>query len=406
MSAHPAPATAPPPPPAPPAFATRYGYATAWITGAVFSAVVVLLIIMRPGIEAVWDQTFIGYQFSAGYPHFETGIVSHLLVGAVNGVRPFDPVVSNTIIRALAALLFVGSAALLAWSLTGTARLWAFFAFMLLVVSARFPFLWLSSELFAAAFMMLMLWSIVRGQSIALTGLFLVLFSLSKADLALPGALVGIYMILRSDPVPRWRRAAVLGGMAAVLVVPSLLFASSYYGQFGGRTWVSFGQHYGELVRILQIEPAPPGWGAWVMYLDRAFPGANSVAEAALSNPRQYLYFVSLSLAESSIRLVLTKLLLLIPIAAWFFAGMRKSWRIIVLLLLTSVIPIVLLSFLHVRYQTRLYPLALFIIFAGLRDGVYSRRQERVLMIALAVILAWQLIDLVPVLHSAHWLPD
>jgi hypothetical protein len=405
MSTHPAPDSAPPPP-VTPAFATRYGYATAWTAGAVFSAVVVLLIILRPAIEAVWDQTFIGYQFSAGYPHFEAGIVSHLLVGVVNAIRPFDAVASNTIIRALAALLFVGSAALLAWSVTGAARLWAYFAFLLLVVSARFPFLWLSSELFASAFMMLFLWSLVRGHAIAVTGLFLVLFSFSKADLALPGALVGAYLILRSHPVPRWRRAAMLGGIAAVLVVPSLLFASSYYGQFGGRTWVSFGQHYGELVRTLQIEPAPPGWGAWVMYLDRAFPGANSVAEAALSNPRQYLYFVSLSLAESSIRLVQTKLLVLIPIAAWLFTGLRKSWRVIVLLLLTSVIPIVLLSFLHMRYQARLYPLALFIIFAGLRDGAYSGRQERTLMAVLAVLLGWQLIDLMPVLQSAYWLPD
>jgi hypothetical protein len=403
MSAPTDPATAPP---APAAFVVRHGHAIAWTTGAVLTAVVVLLIIVRPGVEAVWDQTFIAYRLTAGYPHFEAGIVSHLLVGTVNAIRPYDAVVSNTIIRALAALLFVASAALLAWSVTGPARIWAFFAFVLLVVSARFPFLWLSSELFAAAFMMLLLWSIVRGHSIVVTGLFLVLFSLSKADLVLPGALVGAYLALRSDPVPRWRRAAVLGGIAALLVVPSLLFASSYYGQFGGRTWVSFGQHYGELVRPLQIEPAPPGWGAWVMYLDRAFPGANSVAEAALSYPRQYLYFVSLSLAESSIRLVLTKLLVLVPIAAWFFTGLRTSWRVIVLLLLTGVIPILLLSFLHMRYQTRLYPLALFIIFAGLRDGVYSGRQERVLMAVLAVLLGWQLIDLMPVLQSAYWLPD
>lgn len=370
------------------------------------TAAVVLLILLRPGVEAVWDQTFIGYEFTGGYPHFESGIVSHLLVGAINAVTTYDPGTSNTLIRALAALMYVVAAALLAWSLTGPARLWAFPAFVLLVITARFPFLWVSSELFAGAFLMLFLWSLVRGYPFAVTGLFLVLFSFSKADLALPGGLVGAYLALRSDPVPRWQRVAVLSGMAAVIVVPSLLFASSYYGQFGGRMWVSFGQHYGELVRHLQIEPAPRGWGAWPMYLERAFPGAGSVAEAALSNPRAYLYFVSLSLAESSVRLVSTKLLLLVPIAGYLFPGLRTSWRIVVLLLLTSVIPIVLLSFLHARYQARLYPLALFVIFAGLREGGHGRRQERIIAAALAAVLLWQAVDLVPVLQSAYWLPD
>jgi hypothetical protein len=369
------------------------------------AAAAVLLILIAPGVRPVWDQSFIAYRFSSGYPHFETGIVSHLLVGTVNALVPYEPVSTNTLIRALAALLYLGSAALLAWSLTGRDRLWAFVAFTLLAATTRFPFLWLSSELFAGAFLMLFLWSLVRGHAFPITGLLLVLFSLSKADLALPGVLVAGYLVLRPDPLPRWQRAAWLGGMAALLVVPSL-FTPSYYGQFGGRTWVAFGQHYGELVRELQLEPAPAGWGAWVMYLDRAFPGAGSVWEAATAHPRRYLYFVSLSLAESTIRLLPAKLLLLIPLAAYFFPRMPASWKVTVLLLLSTVVPIVLLSFLHVRYQARLYPIALFVIFAGLRAGTHRRWQELAVAGVLAAILLWQVVDLVPVLQSAHWLPD
>lgn len=364
-----------------------------------------LLILLRAGVEPIWDQTFITYHFSHGYPTFDTGIVSHLLVGVVNALLVYDPVLSNAIIRALAALLYMGAAGLLAWSLTGSERLVGFVVFLLLLVSARFPFLWVSSELFAGAFLMLFLWSLVRGHAFAVTGCFLVLFSLSKADLALPGLLVGAYLVLRPGPESRWRRAAVLGGFAAVLVAPALL-STSYYAQFGGRTWVSFGQHYGELVRHHQLGPSPSGWEEWPLYLNRGFPGAGSVWEAAIGYPRRYVHFVSLSSAESVLRLWQSKLLFLVPLAVWLFARMPDSWRVVVLLLLANLLPIVLLSFLHVRYQARLYPLALFVIFAGLRSSATPAWAKRAVMAALALLLLWQAVALVPVLRSAYWLPD
>jgi hypothetical protein len=373
--------------------------------GGIVTGAAGLLILLAPGAEPVWDQTFIGYRFSGAYPHFEGGIVSHLLVGIVNALVPFEPVSSNTLIRTLAALLYLGSAGLLAWSVTGPKRLWGFLAFMLLLASSRFPFLWLSTELFAGAFLMLFLWSLVREHPFPATGLFLVLFSLSKADLVLPGALIGTYLVFRPDPVSRLLRAAILGGIVALLVVPSLS-TPSYYAQFGGRTWVSFGQHYGTLVQTLQVEPAPPGWTASLMYLERGFPGAANVWEAALGYPRRYLYFVSLSVAESAIRLLPAKLIVLIPVAAYFFTRMKRPWQVTVLLILTSVVPVILLSFMHVRYQARLYPLALFIIFAGLQSESHRRRPEIVLGGVLAALLVWQVVDLVPVLQSAYWLPD
>jgi hypothetical protein len=366
---------------------------------------VVLLILLRPGEAAVWDQTFIGYRLAQGYPHFEAGIVSHLIVGLVNAIVPYDPVASNAFIRALAALLYLGAAGLLAWSVTGPERLWGFVAFVLLLTTAGFPFLWLSSELFAGAFLMLLLWSVVRERSIAVTGLFLALFALSKADLALPGVLVGAWLALRPDPVPRWRRAAVLLGIAAALALPSLT-APSYYGQFGGRSWVSFGQHYGELVRNHQLEPAPDPWGGWPRYLERSFPGAGSVAEAALHHPRRYAHFVALSVAESALRLWPTRLFVLVPLAALLFLRMPGAWRTMVLLLLSMLVPIVLFAFLHARYQARLYPLALFVVFAGLRAGTTARSHERALAILLAALLVWQAAGSLPLLRTAYWLPD
>jgi hypothetical protein len=384
---------------------TRNARLFAWGFGGIVTCAVVLLIVLRPGVEPMWDQSFIGYRFAQGYPHFESGIVSHLLVGLVNSVVPFQPEVSNTLVRAVAALLYVGAASVLAWSVTGPERLRAFVAFVLLVVSTGFPFLWLSSELFAGAFLMLLLWSVVREHSIVVLGLLLGLFAFSKADLALPGLLMGAYLVLRAGPVARWRRALVVGAVAAVLLVPSL-WTPSYYARFGGRTWVAFSQHYGELVKEHQLGEAPSGFGAGRRYTAISFPGATTVGEAALRYPRRYVHFVALALAESSIRLVRTKLLLLLPAALLLFGALRPSWRISVLILLSSLVPIVLLSFLHVRYQARLYPLALFVIFAGLRAGSLHPWQRRALAALLAAVLVWQLVDIVPVLGSAHWLPD
>jgi hypothetical protein len=395
------------PPPDPSPRAARVARLTALSVAAVVTGAVVLLILLRPGVPAQWDQTFIGYQLSeGGYPPFDTGIVAYLLAGALNAVVPYDPVTSNTLMRALAALLYMVAAALLAWSVTGPGRTWGFSAFLLLLVSARFPFLWLSSELFAGAFLMLFLWSLVRGHSTLLTGLFLVLFSLTKPDLALPGVLVGAYLVLRPGPEPRWRRAAVLGGIAAVLVAPGLLGSSGYYEQFGGRTWVSFGQHYGELVRSHQLGSAPEGWGAWPEYLAHGFPLAGSVGEAILYHPRQYLHFLALSFADSTFRLLVTKLLLLVPLAVYLFRRLPGSWRVTVLLLLTNLVPIFLFSFLHMRYQARLYPLTLFVIFAGLGEAPIGTARERGVASVLALVFLWQMVDVLPVLRSGFWLPD
>ena len=383
---------------------TRAGL-IACVVGVAFATAPMLLIVVRAGQDIVWDQSFISYRFSGGYPHFEEGIVSHLLVGLINTVGPLDPVGSNTLIRAFAALFYMGSAGLLAWAVTGPERLWGFVAFLALLGTSRFPFLWLSSELFAGAFLMLFLWSLARGHRIEVTGLFLVLFGLTKADVALPALLVGAYLAIRPGEEVRWRRAAVLGGFVLVLVAPSLS-ATSYYEQFGGRAWVSFGQHYGELVRPHQLEPAPDGWSGWPRYLEAAFPGATSVPGAASSHPRTYIGFVALSVVESTIRLLFSHLLLLIPVAAFFYIRMRPAWRVIVLLLCSGVVPIVLVSFMHVRYQARFYPLVLFVVFAGLLDGRLGRRSERILAAALALLVLWQAMQLPPMLEAAHWVPD
>jgi hypothetical protein len=216
---------------------------------------------------------------------------------------------------------------------------------------------------------------------------------------------MGAYLVLRAGPVARWRRALVVGAVAAVLFAPSL-WTPSYYARFGGRTWVAFSQHYGELVKEHQLGEAPAGFEAGRRYTATSFPGTTSVGEAALRYPRRYLHFVALSLAESSIRLLRAKLLLLLPAAVILFGALPSSWRISVLLLLSSLVPIVLMSFLHVRYQARLYPLALFVIFAGLPAGSLQPWQRRAVAALLVAVFVWQLVDVVPLLGSAHWLPD
>jgi hypothetical protein len=197
----------------------------------------------------------------------------------------------------------------------------------------------------------------------------------------------------------------IMGGLAAILIVPSL-FADRYYERFGGRAMVSFRQHYGELVRPHQLGEAPPGFGEGLRYVRSSFPGAESVPEIVLGYPRKYLDFVALSVTESVVRIIKSKLVVLVAIAAFLFTRAPPSWRIATVLLLSSLIPTVLLAFMHIRYQARYYPLALFVIFAGLFHGSRDTRTERIVAAVLALLILWQAVDLVPVLETAYWFPD
>lgn len=324
------------------------------------------LILRKSTIEPVFDQSFIAYTFTEGYPELESGVTSHLIAGTLNLLFPYEPRVSNALMRGFVAILYMVAGGLLAWSLTGAARLWAFLLFVLLLLTSRFPFLWLSSEVFVGALLMLTLWSLVRHHRFPVTAALIVAFSFAKPELLLPGALLGLYLALRPDDVTRKVRLGILCGLVLALLLPGLLTEGVEYLQPGPRSLNSFGQHYASTVAAHQLADTPDPWRAWRAYIDHTFPGAESMGDVIRQRPDLYMDFVFLSMAQSIRRMAVTDLVWLFPLAVLSFRALKPQWKMTTMLLLTNLVPILLLSYLHARYQARFYPLALFVIVGAL----------------------------------------
>jgi len=366
--------------------------------------------LVHTAIDPVWDQgALLPFAFRGGhYPAIDAGLSSQLVVGLLNLLKPYDPVSSNTLVRTVAAIAYMLSGALLSWSLTKENTRWWSALFMLLLFTSRFPFLWLSSELFAGTFLMLVLWSVVAGLPFAATAIFIVLFSLAKPDLILSGMLVGVVLALDRESSLRTRltRVAILASTLLLFLLPGIVQNGPSYLLPGRRTLVSFGQHYAAVVSRHQIASQPEPWTEWKQYFDSSFGDVRNVWEAIRSNPIGYEDFVFLSLSKSLRSMLRANLIPLIPAAifCWSKLRQRKSKTVVVLLLI-GLVPIVLLAFLHVRYQARFYPLALFVICKGM-TGLRETRTKLLTAAYLVVLLALQVYQSLPVLSCGYWFPD
>ena len=384
---------------------TAQGMAVALVV--VLAVLSIGLIAQNADVEPIFDQKFIDYTFAEGYPALESGITSHLIVGAVNAIVPYEPQRSNALVRGVAALFYLFAGGLLAWSLTGRERLWAFLLFMLLLFTSRFPLLWLSSEVFAGALLMLVLWSLVRNHPFVVTAALLVLFSFAKPDLLVPGAALGLFLTLRRDVLSRGHRFAIFAALGSLVLVPGVVDAGLGYLQSGGRSMISFGQHYAALVQPHQIAEAPDPWLNYQAYLqNQFFRAGDSIGGVIRTRPDLYMDFVFLSLAESIRRMGPSYLLLLLPLAAYCFSALKRTWKTVTLLVLTNLVPILLLSFLHVRYQARFYPLVLFVIVGSLACASSTKNRERLVAVCLAGLFLLQLFGSMFFFKTGHWFPD
>lgn len=373
---------------------------------AILALLSAFLIVRNADIEPVFDQTFISYTFSEGYPDLESGITSKLIVGTFNAIVPYEPMRSNALLRALAAMLYVLAGGLLAWSLTGHERLWAFPLFMGLLFTSKFPFLWLSSEVFAGALLMLVLWTLVRKHPFAVTGALVVLFAFAKPDLIVPAGLLGFYLAFRNDTMPRLQRVGIMAGLVTLMVLPGIITVGLEYLRSGGRSMASFGQHYAAMIAPHQLTPPPHPWNEWELYTNNKFFRANgSIGGVISTRPDLYMDFVFLSMSQSIRRMGTSNLLLLLPVAIFCFRALRTEWKVISLLVLVNLVPIVLLSFLHVRYQARFYPLALFVIVGSL-SFLAHKKHEYAVAACLGGLFLYQLLQSAFFYNTAHWFPD
>jgi hypothetical protein len=379
------------------------------------AAAAFVLVLAHP-TAPIDDQSYlIGYTFRHGYPPFDRGIVSSLLVSLLNAVVPFHPLSTNALVRAVAAAFYLVAAGLLLGDRhPGEHPLLRPALFLGLVFTSRFPFLWLSSELFAGTLLMLVLLCARRAARArseawawpAATALAAVGFGLAKPDLLLPGLLAGAFLAVDGVPDAR-RRLARLGVQVALflaLLVPAGLSGGASAMAPGERALFSFGQHYASLVARHQVGDAPDPWVHYPRYLARSFGSASGVAGAVLASPSRYLDFLFLSLSRSLQNIATGGVLFLLPFAAVVWRHVPRRQRVLALLLLTNLLPLLCLSFVHVRYLARFYPLVLHVVDRGL--GALTGRDRRLLLAFLVGILALQSVQSLAVLGSALYYPD
>lgn len=390
--------------------------------------------IVKCGAPIVADQGFIGHSLLSGYPSLESGVSSLLIAGLINLYQPTDPVAHNALFRSFALGLYMVCGSLLSWSLSSDERRWPSILFLLLVFSSRFAFLWLSSEVLAGAFLMLTLWSVVRRHPFHVTSICLALFSFSKPNLILSGLVVGVFLALYegksegSHPsthlslhlrlangvdrqlrllevgAPRIKRLLIVVGILSLPVLAGIMRNGFSYVKLGQRSWVSFGQHYADLVQHHQLTPPPDPWGKWQAYTDTVLGQANSVQDVVRIYSWKYLDFVFLSLSRA-ISILWVQMRWVVLLAALGLHKLQeRKLKIITLLFLVDLLPIVMLSHLHVRYLARYYPLALFGMFASLK---YAREAwVRFILIAGAVLLVVYQVPGFPFILSGQWFPD
>lgn len=380
--------------------------------------------ILRNPLEPTNDQIYVASTFKQGYPDLASGITSHLIARSVNQVinaDNVDRVKANTVNRVLAASVYLAAGGLLAWAAVKRNRVLGSTLFLLFLLTSRYPFTWLSSELFAGAFLMLYLWSLLTKQAFALRIFLLTLFAFAKPDLLLPGIAVALYDAIshvESDgrTVIRMSVMRIAGVVAifALFALPGLLRDGMISSQgVGQRSLTSFSQHYAAVVQPHQIVPAPRPWAEEQIYIEGTFGSVSSVADAILAKPTLYMDFVFLSAATSVRNAIQNFMVLLLPLVLIYWSALqpKKLQWVIILLVITNLIPIMLLSFVHVRYMARFYPIALLVVFAGVfQDPTNTRIQKQWQRYAvygyLALLLILQLFQALEIFQAGYWFLD
>jgi hypothetical protein len=321
---------------------------------------------------AVWDQArLLESRFEA--PHHPAppyGMTAQLAVIAIRSVAPSEGPALHEWVRLAAMLFYAGAAAALAarW-LASRALLAAFLAFLF---ASQYPLIWLSSELFAGGLLCLALLAAFAGWPRPLVGVLLALLALAKMELVLVAA--ALLVVWLPQQGSRREALGLAGAFAAglmLLLLPGLaLHGPGYLTSYGqaDRGFATFAQHFAALVAPFQLAAdAPNPWLHPEPYLAKVFPGARSLGDVVAQPGLAYLDFVALSAARGVRKAgwVLNWAALAVPILAVARrrAGLAVDAREKAMLAsFVGVLPFVLLSYPHIRYFARYYPLFLLLV--------------------------------------------
>jgi len=394
-------------------------------TALIAAACGVILAHPRP---AVWDQqALLAASFRAPeLPSPARGFTSQLIVASYRAVTAGEGASLNSGVRVVAAALYLAAAAWLGASLLRRRALVALL--LAFVASSRYPLLWLSSELFAGAFLMAAVAAWSRGASPWILGALLALLGLCKPDVIVVSiALLG-YWVHRSDSSSEaWALVAGFGVALGVLLLPGTVSDGvAYfrtYGGSGGRGFASFAQHYAALVAPLQVAGPPPNpWTETGIYMARQFPDAHDMGDVVFGHFPRYASFVALATVRGLFRAgyLFHSLVLAIPCLVWGWrrGGFTASEREKALLVcFVGLLPFVLFAYPHIRYLARYYPLVVLLMLASLErvlaiEEPAARRPILLsaglcISVALAENLRRLAVDLAHVSQlDVYWFPD
>lgn len=323
--------------------------------------------------EIMYDQGFIKYIFSfSGYPSIEAGVMSNLIVGLYNKFILCSSENINTHIRILAMVMYYVAAFMLGKKAIKNQFL--LLTYILFIFTSQYQFLWLSSELFVGALLFFAVYAIINSWNVLLVSLLLVLLGFTKPDVIFLSFVMLIYCFcILSTRKEKIMLVASYMLFLLLLIMPGVINKGLGYVQIGGRSFVSFGQHYSALVYGHQlIRPVPEPWNNWNQYMSSIFPEANTLADVINMYTKKYVDFVMLSIGQGmkNLFILLKYLFIFLPLIFIYhihkmiclkrFMPLKRIEQII-LLTLFGFIPFFLFSYPHIRYLARYYPL--FIIF-------------------------------------------
>lgn len=364
-------------------------------------------------VEPIGDQLYlIMWGVITEWPlHLERHLSCVYMLRIIYNFFPADePIGYNTVLRIFTMALYLTAGAMLLRSIIGKAQLGLYMLFMLLLYTSRFIFLWTSTELFAGAFLMLLLWSITTKRSFPVVAFFLILFSFAKADLIFSGAITGIFLtFVYSDS---WRgrmiNLCVLCSIGILFLVPAFLQSGRQAIQPEGRSMLCLSDNYAWMIAPHQVTPVQGyKWTESEKIFTPIWGKHEKVSEAILSNSKLYFDFIFLSLGNTVLSICKSWIIFLILPAAYGLLTREKNQiKTAAALLLTGFIPITLFAFLHVRYAARFYPIFLVFALIGLKRLPVRGKLYRCMIIYFSIIVALQMYFFIPVFQSAYWFPD
>jgi len=382
------------------ALSTRSGERAAGevLVGALFlglCAVAAWVILAHPK-PAVWDEArLLESRFEA--PHHPAppfGMSAQLAVIAIRSAIPAGGPALHEWVRLAAMLFYAGAAAALAAHLLGSRALLA--VFLAFLFASQYPLLWLSTELFAGGFLCLALLAFFAGWPRAVVGVLLALLSLAKLELVLVAAVLLVVWLPRGSRRDALELAGAFAASLGLLLLPGLsIFGPGYLTSYGetDRGFATFAQHFAALIAPLQLAPdAPNPWLHPAPYVEKVFPGAQSLGDVVAQPGLAYLDFVALSVAKGVRKLgwMLNWAALAVPVLvlARRRAGLALDAQEKALLAtFVGVLPFVLLSYPHIRYFARYYPLFLLLVL-GAAERVAQIPDRRLRGLALGPVAA------------------